>query len=245
MQLLPAIDIRNGRCVRLLKGEFDRETRYELDPRELAQNYAALGAQWLHVVDLDGAASGQPANAPLIREIADASGLRVQIGGGIRSRASLDGALAYADRAVIGSLAATDPDLVAAWIEAAGPERIALGLDVRIADGGEPRLATHGWTRTSELTLGATIERYRKAGLAHVLCTDVDRDGALAGPNVALYRQCAQRWPDIAFQASGGVRDAADLRALADTGVAFAISGKALLENRITAEEMKPFLPNA
>lgn len=245
MQLLPAIDIRDGRCVRLLKGDFAEETRYAPDPIELAREYGALGASWLHVVDLDGAASGAPVNGALIEAMAGASGLRVQVGGGIRERASLDAALGYADRAVIGSIAASDPGLVGSWMESVGPDRIVLGLDVRIGDDGEARLATHGWTRTSERTLDDTIDRYRSAGLRHVLCTDVDRDGALAGPNVALYRRCVSRWPGVAFQASGGVRDADDLRELATTGVAFAISGKALLENRISVEEMKPFLPNA
>lgn len=245
MQLIPAIDIRHGRCVRLLKGDFDAETRYALDPVELARSYAALGAEWLHVVDLDGAASGEPANAALIRQIASASGLRIQIGGGIRTRTSLDTVLEYADRAVVGSLAATEPDRVVQWLAAAGPERIALGLDVRIGQDGEPRLATHGWTRTSNLTLADAVARYQASGARHVLCTDVDRDGALAGPNVSLYADCAERWPEVEFQASGGVRDAADLRLLAGTGVAAAVSGKALLENRISPEELKPFLPNA
>jgi len=245
MQLIPAIDIRHGQCVRLLKGDFDAETRYPLDPVELARSYAALGAEWLHVVDLDGAASGEPANGTLIRDIANASGLRIQIGGGIRTRASLDTVLEYADRAVVGSLAATEPELVGAWLAAAGPDRIALGLDVRIGDDGEARLTTHGWTRTSTVTLAEAVSRYESAGLRHVLCTDVDRDGALAGPNLELYADCAERWPGVDFQASGGVRDAADLRLLASSGVAAAISGKALLENRISPEEMKPFLPNA
>lgn len=245
MQLIPAIDIRHGRCVRLLKGDFGAETRYALDPVELARSYAALGAEWLHVVDLDGAVSGKPANSELIRAIAGASGLKIQIGGGIRARASLDTVLQYAERAVVGSLAVTDPELVGAWLAAVGPERIALGLDVRIGDDGEPRLTTHGWTRTSSLTLARAVELYETAGLRHVLCTDVDRDGALAGPNVGLYASCADRWPRLEFQASGGVRDAADLRLLAETGAAAAISGKALLEGRISPEEMKPFLPNA
>jgi phosphoribosylformimino-5-aminoimidazole carboxamide ribotide isomerase len=245
MQLMPAIDIRDGRCVRLLKGDFAAETRYEHDPAALARAYGDLGASWLHVVDLDGAASGRPVNGKLIAAMARASGLRVQVGGGVRSRKSLDAALQHADRVVIGSLAVTDAAQVGRWLEAVGPERITLGLDLRVADDGELRLVTHGWTRTAELTLDAAIESYRAYGLRHVLCTDVDRDGALAGPNVALYRQCASRWPEVQFQASGGVRDAADLHALATTGVAFAISGKALLENRIPVEEMMPFLPNA
>ena len=245
MQLIPAIDIRHGCCVRLLRGDFDQETRYELDPTELASAYHAAGAVWLHIVDLDGAATGKPANGELIRRIAAAADLRIQLGGGIRSESDLQTVLGYADRAVIGSLAVSEPALVSRWIGEAGPERIVLGLDVRLGEDGQPRITTHGWTEASTMTLADAIELYREAGLRHVLCTDVAKDGAMTGPNFVLYEECARRWPDIAFQASGGVRDAADLDRLAATGVAAAISGKALLEQRITPAEMKPFLPNA
>lgn len=243
MQLIPAIDIRHGRCVRLLKGDFERETRYDVDPRELASRYRALGAEWLHVVDLDGAARGEPANLDLIRTIT-ADGLRIQMGGGIRSRASLDAVLDVADRVVIGSLAVYAPDQVAAWMDEHGPARFTLALDVRFGSDDVPRIATHGWTQSAETALADAIERYSSTGLAHVLCTDVDRDGALTGPNVELYRDCVAGWPGIAFQASGGVRDTSDLEALAATGVAGAVSGKALLEGRLTDEEIRRFLPN-
>lgn len=245
MELIPAIDIRDGRCVRLLRGEFDRETRYELDPRDLARDYRAAGARWLHIVDLDGAASGRRANADLIGEIATAADLRIQLGGGIRSEASLIDALACADRVVIGSLAVTDPAVVAEWLQRFGPDRIVLGLDVRVSADGTPRVTTHGWTEDSELTLDDAIRHYAGAGLRHVLCTDVARDGALSGPNIALYGSVQAAWPNIALQASGGIRAAADLESLAAAGVAAAISGKALLERRILFEEIKPFLPNA
>jgi phosphoribosylformimino-5-aminoimidazole carboxamide ribotide isomerase len=245
MELIPAIDLRDGRCVRLLKGDFARETRYGVDPVELARQYRDAGAAWLHVVDLDGAKRGEPVNLPLVGKMRRASGLRVQLGGGVRTRASLETALATADRVVIGSLAVSDPATVSAWLAEIGPDRLTLGLDVRLDAAGRASVATHGWTEDSALTLAAAIERYRAAGLRHVLCTDIDKDGALAGPNVALYRDCVRRWPEIAFIASGGVRDAADLAALAATGVAAAVSGKALLEGRLTAAEMKPFLPAA
>ena len=245
MQLIPAIDLRDGRCVRLLKGDFAQETRYAVDPVQLAGQYRALGAQWLHVVDLDGAKRGEPVNLELIRRMQEAAGISVQLGGGIRTRASLELALGVAERAVVGSLAVSDPDLVVSWLTELGPERLTLALDVRLTEDGTPLIATHGWTRASTLTLAAAIERFAAAGLAHVLCTDIDRDGALTGPNVELYRDCAARWPGIAFQASGGVRSGADLAALAEAGVAATVSGKALLEGRLTTEEIRPFLRGA
>jgi phosphoribosylformimino-5-aminoimidazole carboxamide ribotide isomerase len=245
MQLFPAIDLRDGRCVRLLKGDFAQETRYDVDPVTLAAEYAALGARWLHVVDLDGAKRGSPANLALVGRMRAAAGVSVQLGGGVRTRESLEQVLAAAERVVIGSLAVSDPELVTAWLREFGAERVTLALDVRLDAHGVPLVATHGWTRGSTLTLAAAIEQYTAARLRHVLCTDIERDGALTGPNTTLYRDCAARWPEIAFQASGGVRDAVDLAALAGTGVAATVSGKALLEGRLKPEEIRPFLRGA
>ena len=245
MELIPAIDLRNGRCVRLLQGDFAQETRYSVDPVELAEQYRELGARTLHVVDLDGAKQGVPVNLPVIRRMRAAAGIDVQLGGGIRARTSLEEALEVAARAVVGSLAVGDPELVASWLTEFGPDRLTLALDVRVGADGTPMVATHGWTRASTLSLGAAIERFAAAGLKHVLCTDIERDGALSGPNVTLYRDCVQRWPDIEFQASGGVRDASDLKALAAAGVTATVSGKALLEGRLKPEEIRPFLRGA
>lgn len=245
MQLIPAIDLRDGRCVRLLQGDFERETRYSVDPVQLAEHYRELGARALHVVDLDGAKRGVPMNLPVIRRMRAAAGVSVQLGGGIRARASLEEALEVAERAVIGSLAVGEPELVASWLSELGAERLTLALDVRLAEDGTPMIATHGWTRASTLSLEAAIDRFAAVGLKHVLCTDIERDGALTGPNVELYRECVRRWPGIEFQASGGVRDAGDLAALAATGVAATVSGKALLEGRLKPEEIRPFLRGA
>jgi phosphoribosylformimino-5-aminoimidazole carboxamide ribotide isomerase len=245
MELIPAIDIREGRCVRLLRGDFARETRYDFDPVELAARYRDAGARWLHVVDLDGAKAGRPQNLPLVERMRDASGLKIQLGGGLRTRADLVRALSIAERAVVGSLAVTQPETVGAWLDELGGERLTLALDVRLGADGTPTIATHGWTQASAVTLADAVERYLAHALRHVLCTDIDRDGALSGPNVALYADCVRRWPQVAFVASGGVRDARDLAALADVGVAGAVSGKALLEGTLTPEEMKPFLPAA
>jgi phosphoribosylformimino-5-aminoimidazole carboxamide ribotide isomerase len=246
MLLIPAIDLRNGRCVRLYQGDFDAETRYPAAPQELLARYRALGASWLHVVDLDGAKDGALANRAIIMELAAQTGLRLQVGGGVRSGQVIEDLLAHGvARVVVGSAAVERPDEVASWLGRYGSEHICLAFDVRLNADGEPVVRTRGWTESGKLTLWQALEPFIAVGLKHVLCTDIERDGALTGPNLSLYRTAAQRFPLLAWQASGGVRDAADLTALAQINVAAAVSGKALLEERITAEELRPFLPNA
>lgn len=245
MLLIPAIDIRKGRCVRLFQGDFAQETRYDVDAVELAASYAAQGAPWLHVVDLDGAERGSPVSLALVERIVTSANLSVQLGGGIRTQSDLEAALRVVQRVVIGSLAVKEPETVARWLDTYGGERLTLALDVRLDDGGVPRITTHGWTEASQMSLWEAIERYAPFGLKHVLCTDVARDGALTGPNVDLYARIKARAPQITLQASGGVRGVADLERLAEIGMDAAISGKALLEGRLTAKEIEPFLRNA
>jgi phosphoribosylformimino-5-aminoimidazole carboxamide ribotide isomerase len=246
MILIPSIDLRNGRCVRLLKGNFDAETRYDLEPHELLQRYRALGATWLHVVDLDGAKDGLLANRSVIVRLASQRALLIQVGGGVRSAEVVDDLLRNGiDRVIVGSAAVEKPNEVQAWIKKYGAEKIGLAFDIRHDAQAEPRVLTRGWTQESRLSLWEAVESYLSHGLKHVLCTDVELDGALQGPAVALYAECVKRYPQIAWQASGGVRSAADLAALAATGSAAAISGKALLEEMISPSELRPFLPNA
>jgi phosphoribosylformimino-5-aminoimidazole carboxamide ribotide isomerase len=245
MLLMPAIDLRQGRCVRLYQGDFGAETRYEHEPHELLVRYRGLGATWLHVVDLDGAKDGVLANRSVIVALASQRAVRLQVGGGIRTAAAINDLLRVGvERVVVGSAAVERPAEVADWIARFGTERICLALDVRIDSRG-PLVRTRGWTEGTALTLWEAIERYPTGSVKHVLCTDIERDGALSGPNVELYQEARRRFPELAWQASGGVRDAADLKALAACGVAAAVSGKALLEERITAEELRPFLPDA
>jgi len=248
MRLLPAIDLKDGRCVRLLRGDFAQVTAYSAAPLELAHKFRAMGADWLHVVDLDGAREGRTdrGNRGLIAQLARESRLKLQVGGGLRTRADVEDVLeAGAERAVIGSAALSDPKAVRGWMDEFGRDRIALAFDVRLDASGAPCIATHGWQRQSTRPLWEALAEFSGAAPTHVLCTDVARDGALSGPNVALYAEAARRFPRIAWQASGGIRDAADLQALASCGAAAAISGKALIEDLIPAEELKPFLPNA
>ncbi len=243
MQLIPAIDIRNGACVRLLRGAFDAETVYRDDPVGLARHYARLGAPMLHVVDLDGARDGQPVNTRALSEIVNLC--PVQTGGGLRDEQSIGQRLREgAARVVIGSLAVTDPDLTLSLLRRHGADRIVLAIDVRRRDG-VWRPATHGWTVDSQSTLTGLLDRYAAAGLRHTLITDIDRDGAMSGPNLDLYRDVVTAFPALAVQASGGVRAAGDLAALAACGVTAAISGKALLEKTISTTEMEPYLRSA
>ncbi|MGC1458796.1 MAG: 1-(5-phosphoribosyl)-5-[(5-phosphoribosylamino)methylideneamino] imidazole-4-carboxamide isomerase [Steroidobacteraceae bacterium] len=246
MLLIPAIDLRNGRCVRLLKGDFAAETRYEYEPHELLQRYRGIGATWLHVVDLDGARDGTLANRSIVVSLASQTAVRIQVGGGVRSAAVIDDLLRNrVSRVVIGSLAVERPGEVIGWLNQFGAARICLAFDIRNDADGMPRVRTRGWTEGGQLSLWQALEPFEPHGLKHVLCTDIDRDGAMSGPAVDLYRECRRRYPQISWQASGGVRDAADLASLDALGMAAAVSGKALLEERMTSEELRPFLPNA
>jgi phosphoribosylformimino-5-aminoimidazole carboxamide ribotide isomerase len=246
MRLIPAIDLKDGRCVRLLQGNFDGETRYSARPQELLTKYRQMGADWLHVVDLDGAKDGRLGNRVIIEQLAALQAIKLQVGGGLRDRDSVALMLSLGvTRAVIGSAAVTHVAQVREWLAQFGAERITLAFDVRLDAAATPCVATHGWQRQSTLSLWSAVDNFASAGLRHVLCTDVSRDGALEGPNVELYRDAARRYPHIEWQASGGVRDARDLHALEAAGAAAAISGKALLENLISREELRPFLPSA
>ena len=250
MRLIPAIDLLGGRCVRLLQGDFGAETRYAVDPQDLLTRYRDFGADWLHVVDLDGARNGAPdgsaGNRAIIASLVARGALKLQTGGGLRDAGAVAGVLtAGASRAIVGSAAVTHPGAVRGWLKHFGAERRALAFDVRLDETGTPCVATHGWQEQSLLTLWDAVGAFAAEGLKHVLCTDVSRDGALTGPNVALYREAVRRFPHIEWQASGGIRDARDLSALADAGAAAAISSKALLEDLIPIAELQPFLPNA
>lgn len=229
-QLYPAIDVRDGRVVRLHQGDYAQETRYEPAPPDLARRYAAQGARWLHLVDLDAARLGGYSLHALVRDIADA-GLRVQTGGGVRSDDDIGRILdAGAERVVIGSLAVREPARVDAWIERFGAERLTFALDAREDAQGEWRLPVAGWTQDSGARLQDMLETFANAGAKHLLCTDIARDGTLRGPNLALYRLLVSLAPSLEVQASGGIRDVDDIVATRSTGCAGAVLGKALIE---------------
>ncbi|HEY0332400.1 MAG TPA: 1-(5-phosphoribosyl)-5-[(5-phosphoribosylamino)methylideneamino]imidazole-4-carboxamide isomerase [Stenotrophomonas sp.] len=233
----PALDIREGRVVRLAQGDYARETHYGDDPLQRAQAFADAGAQWMHLVDLDAARFGGYTLAPLLGAIA-ATGLRVQTGGGVRSRDDVARLLdAGAARVVVGSLAVRDSAAVLGWLEEFGGDRITVALDSRQDEAGVWRLPVHGWTETAAETLDLLATRYAAAGLQHLLCTDIARDGMLSGPNLALYAHLRELTPGLQVQVSGGVRDLADVVAARGSGCAGVVLGKSLLEGRLALQE--------
>lgn len=233
--LYPAIDVREGRVVRLQQGDYARETRYADDPFELACRYAEQGAIWLHLVDLDAARDGGYAQGGLLARIKAATALKVQTGGGIRDQAGVDALFAAgADRIVVGSLAIREPGLVKDWLAGYGAERITVALDASLDQNGEWQLPSHGWTRASGASLFALLDEYMDAGVRHLLCTDIARDGMLAGPALELYGQLLARAPQLRLQASGGIRSVADIHQAASLGCAGVVLGKALLDGRFT-----------
>jgi len=236
LNIIPAIDLREGRVVRLKQGDYGQQTTYESDPRELAQRYAAAGATWLHLVDLDGARSGGLDNLAVIESIAR-DGMQIQAGGGVRNEDDLSRLFsAGVNRVVLGSVAIRDPELVADWLTRYGAEQLTIALDTRQVDG-QWALPSAGWTELESRTLDELAPWYAEKGARHLLCTDIDRDGMLAGFNLDLYRHLAKTVPDLAVQASGGVRSLDDIRAALEAGAKGVILGRALLEARFTIEQ--------
>ena len=246
MKIVPAIDLLDGRAVRLRAGRREEATVYSDEPWAVAESFARAGAQLIHVVDLDGAFAGKRRQTTLLRRVVAAAGVPVQVGGGVRSTAVVDDLLRNGiDRVIVGSAAVEQPTEVQAWLKRYGAEKIGLAFDIRHDAAGVPRVLTRGWTRESPLSLWEALDSYLPHGLRHVLCTDAELDGAMQGPALELYQEFTRRYPQLLLQASGGVRSAADLAALAAIGSAAAISGKALLEEAINPSELLPFLPNA
>lgn len=234
----PAIDVREGRVVRLRQGDYARETRYDSDPLELARRHADAGASWLHLVDLDAARAGGYTLLPLLQRIKAATGLNVQTGGGVRSESDVQALLAAgADRVVVGSLAVSGRKRVAEWIERHGSARMTIALDARRAGDGRWWTATHGWTEVGKYTLSELVRFYSRVGLRHLLCTDIARDGMLSGPNIELYALLSQWAPRMQLQASGGARNLDDVRAVRAVGCHGVVLGKALLEGHLELAE--------
>lgn len=244
--LIPALDLIDGNVVRLLKGDFNQQTTYHSNPVAIALKYRDEGAEFLHLVDLDGARDTSKRQLSLLTEIVTTTGLPIQTGGGIRSRQDVADLLAAGvQRAVIGSKAVTAVDEVLGWLDEFGPEAIVLALDINIDEQGNRWLATHGWQSTSEVRLEDVLDRYQARGLKHVLCTDISRDGTLAGSNVELYRDLKRAYPSIIWQASGGVASLAELETLKSANCDSVILGKSLLTGQFTLPEALTCWQNA
>jgi len=238
MIIYPAIDLRGGRVVRLTEGRFDQEKAYGDDPVATARGFAADGATWLHVVDLDGAKDPARRQTALVERLARESGLRVQTGGGLRDEAQVAALLeAGVARVILGSLAVRQPATIRAWLARFGPDRLVLAPDVRLDAADTPRVAAAGWQESTGVALDDLLAGFLPSGLAHILCTDISRDGKLTGPNTGLYADLVRRYPGLQVQASGGVASLADLSALRATGAAGAIVGRALYEKKFTLPE--------
>jgi phosphoribosylformimino-5-aminoimidazole carboxamide ribotide isomerase len=232
MIIYPAMDLMGGKVVRLKQGRFDDSTTYSDDPAQALQTFADAGAEWAHIVDLDGARAGSPQQHDLIAELARTMPLKLQVAGGFREREQLARMFeAGVARVVIGSLAVKQPDKVREWLDEFGPDRVTLSLDVRLIDG-TPMVAVSGWTEDSGRSLWDIAALYPSA--RYLLLTDIGQDGMLKGPNFALYEEAARRLPQLRIQASGGVSSLDDLARLRTDG---AIVGKALWEGRIALEE--------
>ena len=238
MKLFPAIDLLGGKVVRLTQGRFDCVTDYSVRPEIAAHEFVKAGAGHLHIVDLDGARDGNAKHAQLISDILRNISLEVQVGGGIRTalqaRRYLD---AGAARVVIGSLAVTSPDAMLELTAAIGPTAIAIAVDFRLDSAGVPKVAIHGWKTESALDPVSLISRYHEHGIKTVLATDVSVDGTLRGPNIELYRQWQEQFPEIEIQVSGGIGSLGHLTALREAGAKAAILGKALYEGNFRLEE--------
>jgi len=246
MKIIPAIDLKDGNCVRLFKGDFAKTTHYSSNPARIAQRFTELAVTDLHIVDLDGARTGNQQNREIVEAIIAAASLDVQLGGGIRSREDVERWCTIGiARCVVGSIAMSDPEVVCGWIDEFGADAIVLALDTRLSADGTPVLMRHGWTEDAKLSLWQSLDNYVERGVRHILCTDVERDGAMTGPNFTLYEDILSRYPGLELQASGGVRHCADLEQLCDLGVPAAITGRALLDGEITADEVASFRRNA
>lgn len=243
--IIPAIDLIDGCVVRLHQGDYGARRDYGEDPLARLQRYQASGAKLLHIVDLTGAKDPKARQIPLLRELLGSLSIPVQTGGGIRSaddvRSLLD---AGAARVVVGSAAVKRTDVVAGWMKTFGADKLVLALDVRINKAGNAEVAVSGWQENSGVLMDNLIRAFEPAGLRYVLTTDISKDGTLAGPNTALYAKLAQTFPNIDFQASGGIGSLDDIRAVSHTGAAGVIVGRALLEGKFTLEEAIECWPN-
>ena len=234
IELIPAIDIINGQCVRLTKGDYNQKTVYRDSPAEVAKEFEAIGFRRLHVVDLDGAKSKHIVNDTVLTAITTETNLIVDFGGGIKTDEDIEKAFAAgAAMVTVGSIAVTQPDLFMGWLEKYGPERMILGADVR-----HGKISINGWKEDSTEDLLPFLRKYIEAGVRNVLCTEISKDGTLSGPAVDLYSEVMNTYPDLHLIASGGVSSLDDIKTLDAAGIPAVVFGKAIYEGRINLREL-------
>ena len=234
IELIPAIDIINGQCVRLTKGDYNQKTVYHDSPAEVAQSFAQIGFQRLHVVDLDGAKSKHIVNVEALQAITSHTKLTVDFGGGIKTDADIEQAFNHgASMVTVGSIAVTQPSLFISWMKKYGADRLILGADVR-----NGKISINGWKEDSEEDLLPFLKKYVDAGVHNVLCTEISKDGTLQGPAIALYKEVMSAYPDLHLIASGGVSSIDDIIALDAAGIPAVVFGKAIYEGRIDLNEL-------
>jgi phosphoribosylformimino-5-aminoimidazole carboxamide ribotide isomerase len=233
IQIIPAIDLINGQCVRLTQGDYSRKTTYG-NPLEMALQYQDAGLKRLHLVDLDGAKATKPVNLAVLENIATKTGLEIQYGGGIKNREALLSVFnAGAKRAIAGSIAVAQPEWFGDWMNEFTTDRLILGADIR-----NGLIATHGWLENSEITIQKIIRQFLPVGLTQVICTDISKDGMLEGPNFELYEELYRQFPTVDITVSGGISSIDDILKLNEHGMKSAIVGKALYEGRITLKQI-------
>ncbi|MBE6214831.1 MAG: 1-(5-phosphoribosyl)-5-[(5-phosphoribosylamino)methylideneamino]imidazole-4-carboxamide isomerase [Bacteroidales bacterium] len=236
--IIPAIDLIDGKCVRLTQGDYARKKEYSKDPLEMAKEYEDCGIRRLHIVDLDGAKAKRPCNLAVLEKIAGATSLDIEWGGGIKDSSALRSALdAGAGRIICGSIAVDDRWEFTSWLSAFGPSRIILGADVR-----EGKVATHGWLKDSGLSLDELMGWYVPEGLSQMICTDISKDGMLQGPDFEFYTDLMQSWPSVDVTLSGGISCMEDIVKADESGLHSVIVGKAIYEGRINLKEIESWL---
>ncbi|MBE8167138.1 MAG: 1-(5-phosphoribosyl)-5-[(5-phosphoribosylamino)methylideneamino]imidazole-4-carboxamide isomerase [Shewanella sp.] len=236
--IIPAIDLIDGKVVRLFQGDYSKQTNFEVNPLQQLSLYENQGATWLHLVDLTGAKDPNKRQLSLIKELTSQLSANIQVGGGVRTKQQVGELLSSgAKRVVIGSLAVKQPNLIADWLSEFGAESICVALDTNIDRQGNKLLAVSGWQQATDTTIEEVTDKLVEAGLKHCLVTDISRDGTAQGPNFDLYAQLSKRYPNIQWQASGGVGNISDITATRSSGASSLIIGKALLEEKFTTKE--------
>lgn len=238
MEIIPAIDIINGKCVRLIQGDYAQKKEYHANPVEVAKSFQEAGIKRLHLVDLDGAKQKRIVNLSVLKDIATHTTLQIDFGGGVQSEKDLELAFSSgATQVTGGSIAVNDPEIFGNWLKKYGPEKIILGADVK-----EGKIAISGWQEQSEMGLFDFLEHYSNQSACYVICTDVSKDGLLAGPAIGLYQQILDRFPQLKLIASGGVTTIEDVDRLKTMGAYGVIIGKAIYEGNISLNELSRFI---